>query len=54
MKIKNPSIREDGAYIIKAAESRPRPVVSKPGGPRVAPTGRDRTLVDALIRFKST
>lgn len=50
--MKNFRIRRSGAYIIKAAESRPTRVPSKTNGSVNVPTETDKNLVRALISFK--
>lgn len=45
-------IRRAGAYIVKAAESRPSRVVSKPAGRASTPSGDDKRLAQALLKSK--
>lgn len=45
-------IRRAGAYIVKAAESRPSRVVSKSDGRTSTPSGADKRLAQALLMTK--
>ena len=41
-----------GAYIVKAAESRPSRVAAKPSDRRNAPSTADKRLASALLKVK--
>jgi hypothetical protein len=45
-------IRRAGAYIVKAAESRPSRVLAKSAGRISTPSSDDRRLADALLKTK--
>jgi len=45
-------IRRAGAYIVKAAESRPSRVVSKSDGRASTPSGDDKRLAHALLKSR--
>ena len=45
-------IRRSGAYVIKAAETRSSRVQAKSSGSTHVPSGRDKVLVNALIKNK--
>jgi hypothetical protein len=47
-----PKIRRAGAYIVKAAESRPSRVVSKSDGRISTPSSADKRLAHALLQTK--
>lgn len=44
--------RRAGAYIVKAAESRPAKVAAKPDGRSSAPSREDKRLASALLKAK--
>ena len=44
--------RRAGAYIVKAAESRPSRVASKSGSRTSTPSGNDKRLAHALLKTK--
>ncbi len=46
------SIRRAGAYIVKAAESRPSRVLSKSDGRTSTPSSDDKRLAQALLKTK--
>lgn len=45
-------IRRAGAYIVKAAESRPSRVVSKPDARPSTPSRDDKRLAEALLKTR--
>jgi hypothetical protein len=45
-------VRRAGAYIVKAAESRPSRVDSKSDGRKSTPSGEDKRLAQALLKTK--
>lgn len=52
-KTDTPPIRRSGAYVVKAAESRPRAVPAKQGGRAHVANSRDRELVAQLLRLRA-
>jgi hypothetical protein len=52
-KQRSTKIRRTGAYIVKAAESRPSRVAAKDGVARSTPNTSDKRLAGALLKVKS-
>jgi hypothetical protein len=48
----SPKIRRAGAYIVKAAESRPSRVLAKSDGRISTPSSDDKRLAHALLKTK--
>jgi hypothetical protein len=48
----SPKIRRAGAYVVKAAESRPSRVAAKANGRIVTPSSDDKRLAHALLKSK--